>query len=210
MRVVKKPEERKNEILDAVDELFSQKGFDGTTTSDILEKVGIARGTLYYYFKSKEDLMDALVERYSDQLLGAANQIAADKQIPIIERIVRVVLSLNLSGGSSEEIMDHIHKPQNALMHQKIQKMIINEVTPIMAEIIQEGVEQGVFHTPYPYECVEMLLTYTNTVFDGDMVEMTDEERVRRMEAFIFHAERMLGAESGSLMEIIQIFGHEK
>lgn len=210
MRVVKKPEERRNEILDAVDELFSQKGFDGTTTTDILDKVGIARGTLYYYFKSKEDLMDALIERYSNQLLGGANRIAADKDIPIIERIVRVVLSLNLSGGSSEEIMDHIHKPQNALMHQKIQKMIINEVTPIMAEIIQEGVEQGVFHTPYPYECMEMLITYTNTIFDDNLVEMTNEERIRRMEAFIFNTERILGAESGSLMEVIQIFGNEE
>ena len=50
----KESEERRNEILDAVDELFGQKGFDGTSTNDILEKVGIARGTLYYHFKSKE------------------------------------------------------------------------------------------------------------------------------------------------------------
>lgn len=35
--------ERKNEILDAADELFGKKGFDGTSTNDILEKVGIAR-----------------------------------------------------------------------------------------------------------------------------------------------------------------------
>ncbi len=50
----KESEERRNEILDAVDELFGQKGFDGTSTNGILEKVGIARGTLYYHFKSKE------------------------------------------------------------------------------------------------------------------------------------------------------------
>ncbi|WP_042150132.1 TetR/AcrR family transcriptional regulator [Paucisalibacillus sp. EB02] len=210
MRVVKKPDIRKNEILDAVDELFGQKGFDGTTTNDILDKVGIARGTLYYYFKSKEDLMDALIERYSNQLLDTANKIAADNRIPIMERIVRVVLSLNLSGGSSKEIMEHIHKPQNALMHQKIQKVIINGVTPIMADIIQEGIEQGEFNTPYPYECMEMIVTYMNTVFDDDMVEMTTEERVRRIQAFVFNAERMLGTESGSLMEVIQIFGSEE
>ena len=207
MRVVKEAEERRNEILDAADELFGQKGFDGTSTKDILEKVGIARGTLYYHFKSKEDIMDALIERYSVRLLGAAQEIAADKSIPVVERIIRVVISMNLSGGSSQEIMEHIHKPQNALMHQKIQKVIINGVTPILTGIIQEGIEHGLFSTPYPYECMEMVVTYANTVFDDDMVQMTDEERASRIQAFVFNAERLLGAESGSLMDVMQMFG---
>ncbi len=207
MRVVKDAEERRNEILDAADELFTQKGYDGTSTKDILEKVGIARGTLYYHFKSKEDIMDALIERYSVRLLGAAQEIAADKSIPVVERIIRVVISMNLSGGSSQEIMEHIHKPQNALMHQKIQKVIINGVTPILTGIIQEGIEHRLFSTPYPYECMEMVVTYANTVFDDDMVEMTDEERASRIQAFVFNAERLLGAESGSLMDVMQMFG---
>ncbi len=47
---------RKNEILDAAEELFALKGFDGTSINDTLEKAGIARGMLYYHFKSKEDV----------------------------------------------------------------------------------------------------------------------------------------------------------
>lgn len=207
MRVVKEAEERRNEILDAADELFAQKGFDGTSTNDILEKVGIARGTLYHHFKSKEDIMDALIERYNVRLLGAAQEIAVDKSIPVVERIIRVVMALNISGGSSEEIMEHIHKPQNALMHQKIQKVIINGVPPILTGIIREGNEQGMFNTPYPYECMEMVVIYANTVFDDDMVTMTNEERMARMVAFICNVERLLGAESGSLMDTLQMFG---
>ncbi|MFO1446080.1 TetR/AcrR family transcriptional regulator [Bacillus sp. Bva_UNVM-123] len=206
MRVIKKAEERRNEILDAADELFGQKGFDGTSTNDILEKVGIARGTLYYHFKSKEDIMDALIERYTVLMLGAAQEIAADKSIPVVERIVRVVMSLNISGGSSKEIMEHIHKPQNALMHQKIQKVIINGVPSILADIICEGIEQGLFSTPYPYECMEMVVIYANTVFDDDMVHMTNEERVSRIQAFVFNVERLLSIESGSLMHMMKIF----
>lgn len=208
MRIVKEAEERRNDILDAADELFFQKGFDGTSTNDILEKVGIARGTLYYHFKSKEDIMDALIERYNVRLLGAAQEIAADKSIPINQRIIRVVMALNISGGNNKEIMEHIHKPQNALMHQKIQRVIISGVTPILTGIIQEGVEQGLFSTPFPYECMEMVVVYTNTIFDDDMIKMTNEERTSRIQAFIFNAERLLGAESGSLMDVMQIFGN--
>ncbi|KOS68183.1 TetR family transcriptional regulator [Lysinibacillus contaminans] len=204
----KEAEERRNEILDAADELFGQKGFDGTSTNDILEKVGIARGTLYYHFKSKEDIMDALIERISVSLLGAAQKIGADKSLSLNERIIGVVMALNISGKSSEEIMEHIHKPQNALMHQKIQKVIINGVPPILTGIIREGIEQGLFSTPFPYECMEMVVAYMNTVFDDDMVEMTSDERASRMQAFVFNVERLLGAESGSLISVVmQMFG---
>ncbi|EGG38043.1 TetR/AcrR family transcriptional regulator [Paenibacillus sp. HGF5] len=209
MRIVKKAEERKNEILDAADVLFGQKGFDGTSTNDILEKVGIARGTLYHHFKSKEDIMDALIDRYAVRLLDRAQAIALDKRIPVIERIIRVVMALNISddGESSKEIMEHIHKPQNALMHQKIHKVIINGVPPILTDIIREGIEQGLFSTPYPYECMEMVVIYANTVFDEDLVTMTDEERGQRVLAFVCNVERLLGAESGSLMDVMGMFG---
>ncbi|MHA7964875.1 TetR/AcrR family transcriptional regulator [Paenibacillus sp. CAU 1782] len=207
MRVTKEPEERRNEILDAADKLFGLKGFDGTTTNDILQMVGIARGTLYYHFKSKEDIMDALIQRYNVRLLEAAHEIAVNSNIPVNERITRVVMAMNLSGDSDKEIMEHIHKPQNALMHQKIQKAIINGVTPVLAEIIREGIEQGVYHTPYPHECMEMVVVYANVIFDDDMIEMTGEERASRIQAFIFNVERLLGTESGSLLShIMPIF----
>ena len=209
MRIVKEAEERRNEILDAAEELFSQKGFDGTSTNDILEKVEIARGTLYYHFKSKEDIMDAMIERYNVRILGAAKEIADDKSIPVNQRIMRVVMALNINGGSSTEIMEQIHKPQNALMHQKLQKVIISGVTPILTGIIRDGIDQRLFNTPFPYECMEMVMAYSNTVLDGDMVEMTDEERGSRIQAFIFNAERLIGAESGSFMHDMQMFGGE-
>lgn len=209
MRIKKEAEERRNEILDAADELFGQKGFDGTSTNDLLDKVGIARGTLYHHFKSKEDIMDALIERYNTRILGAAQEIAADRSIPVVERVIQAVMAMNIShgGSSSKEIMEHIHKPQNALMHQKIQKSIINGVTPILTGIIQEGIEQGIFSTPFPYECMEMVVIYANTVFDDDMVPMTDEERGSRILAFVCNVERLLGAESGRLMDVMRMFG---
>lgn len=151
--------------------------------------------------------MDALIDRYSDGLLDAAQVIAADKTIPVVERVIRVVMALNLSGGSSKEIMEHIHKPQNALMHQKIHKVIINGVPPILTGIIREGIEQGMFSTPFPYECMEMVVIYANTVFDDDMITLTNEERGTRMLAFVCNVERLLGAASGSLMDVMQMFG---
>ena len=57
----KEAEERKKEILDIAEELFTTKGYDNTSTTDILERVGIARGTLYYHFKSKEEILSVKI-----------------------------------------------------------------------------------------------------------------------------------------------------
>ena len=66
MRIVKDAKERRNEILDVAERLFCEKGFDNTSTNDILAEIGIARGTLYYHFKSKEDILDAMIERLTN------------------------------------------------------------------------------------------------------------------------------------------------
>ena len=209
MRSVKVAEERRNEILDAASKLFARKGFEGTSTNDILEEVGIARGTLYYHYKSKEDIMDALVERYNARLLGAAHKIAADKNIPVLERIALVIMALKLDGEGSVEIMKHVHGPKNALMHQKIQKIIIKGVTPILTGIIREGNEQGLFNTPYPYECMEMMVAYTSIVLDDNSTEMSCEEEASRLQAAIFNMERMLGVKEGCFGGILKVLGSQ-
>ena len=114
MRTVKEPEIRKNEILDAADTLFARKGFDNTSTGDILEMVGIARGTLYYHFKSKEDILDALIERYNRQILSAAQEAASDKRFSVKERLIRTILALNVSQKGGQELKEQMHRPQNA------------------------------------------------------------------------------------------------
>jgi len=206
MRIIKEAEERKNEILDVAEELFALKGFDGTSTNDILDKVGIARGTLYYHFKSKEDIMDAIIERINVRILSRAQKISEDKSIPILERLVYAMMALNIDDENGNKILEHIHKPRNAIMHQKIQKGIINKVPPILTNIIRDGIEEDLFNTPFPYECIEMIVIYVNTVFDGDMVSMTEDEKMSRFQALIFNMERLLGTEKGSLIYILKSF----
>ncbi|MGL6198920.1 MAG: TetR/AcrR family transcriptional regulator [Lachnospiraceae bacterium] len=198
MRVLKEPEVRRNEILDAAGELFMINGFDGTSTNEILEKAGIARGTLYYYFKSKEAIMDALIERQNTSMLAAASEIAADKSISVSERIIRVILSQNIEESNSP-MLELINKPQNALMHQKVQKVMIMGLTPIITSLVEEGIEQGLFSTPYPYESVEMLLTYASVLFDdNDIIQLTQEETISRAQAFLYNMEHLLGTKEGT------------
>lgn len=203
MRVVKEAEERKNEILDAAEELFGSKGFDQTSTGDILGKVGIARGTLYYHFKSKEDILDAMIGRMTDRLLAKAAMIAEDRSVPVLERLPQTIMSLNVDTVIGEEVMKQVHRPQNALMHQKLENRLLSGIIPLVTLLVEEGIEQGMFFTKYPKEAVEMIMMYSYQAFD-DLMEQSEEDRMRRVSGFIYHTERVLGAAEGSLQEAIQ------
>ncbi|MDR1183885.1 MAG: TetR/AcrR family transcriptional regulator, partial [Coriobacteriales bacterium] len=99
MRIIKDADVRKTEILDVAERLFNTKGYDATSISDIIDHVGVARATVYYHFKSKEDVLDALLERTATKFLTAAKELAEDTSIPVFERLFQTLMSMNADGG---------------------------------------------------------------------------------------------------------------
>ena len=206
MRVVKTAEERKNEILDVAEQLFAEKGFDNASTNDIINKIGIARGTLYHHFASKEEILDAMVERMTRQSISRAAAVIADESVPLLERLSAAVISLSLSSGAGAEVFEQKHRPQNALLHQKMQERLMSGVVPLIAKLVEEGNEDGTFDSPYPDEAAEMIMTYANIAFDA-LADTTPEQMERKRKAFIYHTGRILGAEKGGLdAAIMKIF----
>ena len=202
MRIVKPAEERKSEILDVAEQLFAEKGFDSASTNDIIKRIGIARGTLYHHFGSKEEILDALVERMAREGLARARAVISDKNRPLLERLSGAIMALNLDNGAGRVVFEQIHKPQNALLHQKMQESLIAGVVPLISELIKEGNEEGIFNSDYPDEAAEMIILYSNTAFD-DLAGLTSEQREKKSIAFICHTERILGAAEGSLAPAI-------
>lgn len=210
MRVSKPHEERKNEILDVSEKLFINNGYDKTSVNQILEKVGIAKGTFYYYFKSKEEVMDSIIERYNERYLKIAQMNAADKTLNIHERLLKTLMSIQVKENQDIEILNEIHKPQNALMHQKMMSLMVRGLTPILTDIVEDGIKEKIFDTPYPQEVVEMIIIYVNAAFDEGIVEVSMDNIERKIKAFITNIERLLGAEKGSLSYILNLFEGNK
>lgn len=198
MRIVKSAEERKNEILDVAEELFAEKGFDSASTNDIINRIGIARGTLYHHFGSKEEILDAIVERMTHEGISRAKAIVADSSIPLLSRFTGAVLALNINTKAGAEVLEQIHRPQNALLHQKMQERLLGGVVPLITQLIEEGNEDGLFDSKYPQEAAEMILLYSSIAFD-ELAGLTPEEKERKSKAFICYTERILGARENSL-----------
>ena len=202
MRVVKSAEERKNEILDVAEQLFAEKGFDNASTNDIINRIGIARGTLYHHFTSKEEILDAIVDRMTRSGIARAKAIVSDKSAPLQARLTGMILALNVSSEAGEEVFEQIHKPQNALLHQKMQERLLGGVVPVIAGLIEEGNAEGAFDSKYPTEAAEMIMIYASVAFD-ELSDLKPEEMQRKGMAFICHIERILGAKENSLVEPI-------
>ncbi len=202
MRIVKSADERKNEILDVAEQLFAEKGFDNASTNDIIKKIGIARGTLYHHFSSKEEILDAIVERMINTSIARSRTIIRDKSIPLLERLTGAFLSLNINSGAGVEVLEQIHKPQNALLHQKTQEKLLGEVVPLIAELIEEGNKCKMFHSKYPLEAAEMIIIYSSAQFDS-LSDVSPQDKDNKIKAFIYHTEKILGAKEKSLEEAI-------
>ncbi len=202
MRVVKTAEERKNEILDVAEQLFAEKGFDAASTNDIINQIGIARGTLYHHFASKEEILDAIVDRMTRRAIFGAKMIIDDNSLPVLERLMGAIQALNIKSETGTEVLEQLHKPQNALLHQKMQERLIKEVVPLYAKLIREGNKEGIFNSKYPSEAAEMIMVYSNVAFD-DLAELTPKEKLSKGKAFIYHTEKILGAGEGSLSKIM-------
>lgn len=202
MRIVKDAEQRKDEILTAAERLFASRGFDATSTNDILDAVGIARGTLYYHFKSKEEILDGIIARIVDDCACKAAAVAYDRSFPVLERLRRTLMAVHLEGSAAGFVMEQIHKPQNALMHQKTQAKLAEKINPIITDILKDGIQESLFQTDYPEETVEMVMLYANTVFD-DLQELSPELRPRKVAAFIYNLERLMHAAPGSLAQVL-------
>ena len=190
---------KKEQILDVSLSLFLEKGYDNTSISDILSNLNIARGTLYYHFESKEAIMDTIIERSIKNVIEEAKGIVFRKGMTVQEKMFTLFSSTSMKRLSGRELMiDYLNQPQNALFHEKINRSFIQEIVPLLGDLIKEGVEEGTFINAYPYESAEMILVMIIGFMDVYYDNADENDIKRRTESLLYNMERILGVKEGS------------
>lgn len=157
-RVTKVPEERKQELIDTAERLFLEKGYEQTTVADIVREIEVAQGTFYYYFSSKEKILEAIIEKDITALEEDVRQIMSREDANAAIKLNAVVNSIIGISTSRREIMDYLHEESNAVMHEKMERHTIERLVPLMTRVVAEGTHAGIFDVQYPTESVEFLL----------------------------------------------------
>ena len=156
---------KRNAILDCAEQLFTIRGYEVTTVNAILKEVGIAKGTFYYYFESKEEVMDAVIMRIIDTELEHAKEVLNNEKLTPIEKLI---ISLFKKSESDEKkvIIESLNEPNNALMKQRALQRTLEVLCPIYAEMIIEGNRRQDFSSASPLEDIQFLVAGMQTIYD--------------------------------------------
>lgn len=210
-RIIKEHEVRKQELLDIGQRLFAERGYETTTISAILEAAGVAKGTFYHYFKSKEDLLDALVARITEQIVLGIREVIRRPGLSAIEKLNLYFATSGRLKSAQVESLRSIMKPlmsdENLLLRHRMNRRTLDLVSPDLVDVVRQGVEEGTFDTPYPEEAVELMFGLGVSLQERNanlLLNMTGPREwdllVRRTHCYQDALERLLGAPRGSLV----------
>jgi AcrR family transcriptional regulator len=197
VRTVKKPEERRAEIIRAARTLFQTKGYDNTSMQDVMDELGIAKGTIYYYFKSKDDLLEAVVTNIVDEITAHMRSLIDQSNGNALEKIALLTKSGYLSEGD-RQIVESFHSSNNSGMQVRLLGVALIKEAPIYAEVIKQGCQEGLFQTDTPLECAEFILCSFQFLTNPSIFPWAQEDLMRRARAFPALLEAQLKAPAGS------------
>jgi AcrR family transcriptional regulator len=210
-RIVKEYAVRRDEILDAAERLITSKGYEQMTIADILGELGIAKGTFYHYFESKQALLGAITERMMDRIDVIVAPILDDVALAGVDKLQRLFTSISRwEVGQRDFILALLrvwYLDDNAIVREKVRLMTLHRLAPMMTSIIQQGVHEGTLATPYPDHVGEIVLAIVMGLEESIawflLAEHHDAARLERMEMSIAAVhdalDRILGGVPGVL-----------
>lgn len=198
---------KRDQILDAMQELMNEASGNAISVSDIARKAGIGKGSIYYYFSSKNDIIEAVIERsYSMAIekskdLACAAHMSAFKKMEII---FRACMEASTELKRQEECGSFMEIQQSALTHQKFISFLIKNLKPILSDVIRQGMAEGSFHCEYPEEIAEIVLIILTVKLDNHLSPSSPEEIQELLKAFSWMQAESMGIDPEHL-EFLQI-----
>ena len=191
--------ERADEILASAARLFEARGVRAVSIDDIVQGAGIAKGTFYLYFKSKDDLLARLADAVVRDMASAA-KAAGSAGGDALDRFASAIMAMQGVDRSRQYLVDALNHPENSVLHDLTNTALVRQLAPILAEIVEDGRDQGVFDVEDAQATLEFLLAGQAALLGGGRFNWTPAEHAARLRATLIIIERALGTEKGTLM----------
>lgn len=157
----KYPQETVDRILDISEKLFMEKGYDDTSIQDILDELGMSKGAVYHHFKSKEEILDKISERYYSNTEWI-DAIFEDKSTTGLQKLQGMLLYQ--LGDEYKVQLESALMPlyDNPRMLAGMMRANAENGVPVMERLIRMGNEDGSLHVEYPRQAAQVLLVLAN------------------------------------------------
>ncbi len=188
-KIVDKKKKR-SEIRDAALEIFARKGFENTTVQEIADKANISKGTVYLYFKTKEDILDTASKEILQQLEGEILGASEGLSDPVDKLSALISEALNITPEFEQIFAVHMEIRLFHLRNKAYEKVIrhlkatLAKFRGVVSEIIGQGKDQGAFRHDVDAEALAICLLgivdgivmqYLHDKSDFSMQDVRDE-----------------------------------
>ena len=199
--------EKRELILASMQKLMAENKAQSASVNDIAKEAGISKGSIYYYFKSKDDIIEAVLERSYKKVLEESWQLTKNKGINALDKMEKLfdICAYPHLELQKKEIENYFHLQENSRLHQKFLIITVRELTPILREIIDQGINEKSLTCHYPEETAEIVLLIITWLLDPNVFPCEDDKRKRRLKALALMLEDSMNAPKGSFNYLFEI-----
>ena len=193
--------EKYENILDALQKLLQSKDIKMITVSEIAQAAGIGKGSLYYYFPSKEAVLEALIARTYEKPMEIATTLADQKEISSFTRMAMIFQACRNASLEFSKQKDSSSAGiyEGAYIHQMFLNHVITGLKGTLAQIIRQGIQEGQITFEDPEALAEIVLIVLTVKLDNTIVPSTQEDVEKVMRALVSLLEKGTDNPMGSL-----------
>jgi AcrR family transcriptional regulator len=137
--------QRRAELVAAARRLFASRGFANTTVSEIVQETGVAQGTFYWHFASKDEILRAVASDIVDENTQAMAKIMALPGAGPVERLCGLAEVFANYVEQEQSFLARFHHPQNRELHDEVNQEAYGRMIPAIQAVLEQGVAEGVF-----------------------------------------------------------------
>lgn len=199
-RTPQDPQVRIDEILDTAEPLFAVNGYRKTTISDIAKKMGVAQGMFYYYFKSKEEILEALINRQNSILLADIERMVYSENVTPACKLELLIKAVFQTAQYKDGLfLDFLYEEKNLQIKNKVLYQGIMFLKPWLLRIIEEGISKHSFQISQTQTALNFIVSTLLCLCNALCDKLPDEiiaAHLRMAESLI---EKILGMQENTV-----------
>lgn len=196
MRIRKDPEVRQTELIDAAVALFSCNGYEKTMIIDIVKKAGVAKGTFFYYFPTKEAVLEAFCARWASEQVTSFK--GKSHHCTALEKL-RLFIDQLFLPSQLDLLFDRLIAENQFKLLYKLLQQLETVFSPLLADIIRQGNEEGSMQVAWIDDTIAFFWSTLDCLWEAMYNDEAPEAFGNKIKIAESILERMLGIEAEAL-----------
>ncbi|RYE47202.1 MAG: TetR/AcrR family transcriptional regulator [Hyphomicrobiales bacterium] len=187
-RVIKHPDIRRQELLDIAARSFAEHGYDSTTVDDVIRQAGLSKGAFYYYYPSKQALLEGLATAAATRALEALQPVMNASGLGAVDRLNAFLRQGRQThdAAATLAVFESIFRPDNVVLYHRMHAAVMAVMLPPLTEILAQGVAEGSIRSNDPRTTAELVLMLGTMTHDvvGRLLGAKPQEWAAAIAAF--------------------------